>query len=79
MRLAKIALTAAFVFGSLSYAAAQGAGGPGESPSNKSAQGAASSPRYANPAATANDTMERGGTGMSTHRHHRHHHHHHMM
>lgn len=81
MRAAKVALAAAFVFGSIAAATAQGGGGGGNSPAAKSGQGASSSPSSANPGATANDTKEKGGTrmmkssgaGMKSHKHRKHH------
>ena len=86
MEVAKVALTAAFKFGWIADAFAQGegagaggsgAGGGGNSPAAKSAQGAASSQSFANPGAPANDAKERGGSGMTgtakSQRHHRRH------
>ncbi|MGY4314984.1 hypothetical protein [Bradyrhizobium sp. JR3.5] len=67
MKIAKIALATAFVFGSIAAASAQGGGGGGDSPAATSGQGASSSPSAANPGATQNDPKEREGTtGKST-------------
>ncbi len=80
MRFAKVALATAFIFGSIAAAAAQGGGsgsgggGGGNSPAAASGQGASSSPRYANPGATANDTKLKGGSRMSSRKSHRRHH-----
>ncbi|QOZ32838.1 hypothetical protein [Bradyrhizobium sp. CCBAU 53421] len=83
MKIAKVVLASAFVFGSIAAASAQGGGGGGgagggggDSPAAKSGQGASSSSRSANPGATLNDTKERGGSGMRTsgrsHKHRKH-------
>ncbi|MGY3529277.1 hypothetical protein [Bradyrhizobium sp. USDA 4452] len=80
MKITKVVLATAFIFGSIAAAFAQGGGGGGggggNSPSQKSGQGASSSPSSANPGATANDTAEKGGmksgTGMKSSSHKRH-------
>lgn len=82
MKIAKLSLAAAFIFGSIATVSAQGGGGGGgggggDSPAAKSGQGASSSPSSANPGATANDTAERGsaksGAMTQTHKHRKRH------
>jgi len=72
MRIAKIALATAFMFGSVAAAFAQGGGGAGggagggDSPAATTGQGASSSPSAVNPGATQNDPkMREGTTGKS--------------
>lgn len=70
MKVAKIALAAAFILGSIAAASAQGGGagggagagggGGGNSPAATTGQGASSSPKSANPSATMNDTKSKG-------------------
>lgn len=82
MKIAGVALAAAFMLGSIAVASAQagggggaGSGGGGASQATKSAQGVASSPAFANPGATANDTKLRS----HWHRHHAHYRHHRIL
>jgi hypothetical protein len=77
MKISKVLLATAFIFGSIAAASAQGAGGGGggagggagggggDSPAATSGQGASSSPSSANPGATRNDPKEREGTSGS--------------
>ena len=74
MKIARLALAAAFMFGSIAAATAQGGGaggggagggaggGGGDSPAATTGQGASSSPSAVNPGATQNDPKSREGS-----------------
>ncbi|WP_143029827.1 hypothetical protein [Bradyrhizobium brasilense] len=75
MKIAKIALATACMFGSIAAASAQGGGGGGgggagggggNSPAATSGQGASSSPGAANPGATMNDPKSKDGSGSAS-------------
>ena len=69
MKIAKIALATAFIFGSIAAASAQGGGrggGGGNSPAATSGQGASSTPGAANPGATMNDPNSKEGSGSGS-------------
>lgn len=75
MKIAKIALATALIFGSIAAASAQGGGGGGgggagggggNSPAATGGQGASSSPGAANPGATMNDPKSKEGSGSGS-------------